>query len=57
MVASLGGFLGRKGNSDPGTRTCSLGLQRLDDITAMWWVMTGIPQFRGPAVCGETEYG
>ena len=33
-VASLGGFLGRKGDGDPGTQTLWLGLQRLDDITA-----------------------
>ena len=34
MVAGLGGFLGRKGDGDPGTQTLWLGLQRLDDITA-----------------------
>ena len=33
-VASLGGFLGRKGDGEPGTQTLWLGLQRLDDITA-----------------------
>jgi hypothetical protein len=32
-VASLGGFLGRKGDGEPGTQTLWLGLQRLDDIT------------------------
>lgn len=32
MVASLGGFLGRKGDGEPGTQTLWLGLQRLDDI-------------------------
>ena len=36
MVASLGGFLGRKGDGEPGTKTLWLGLQRLDDLTAMW---------------------
>ncbi len=35
-VASLGGFLGRKGDGEPGTQTLWLGLQRLDDITATW---------------------
>jgi len=30
----LGGFLGRKGDGEPGTQTLWLGLQRLDDITA-----------------------
>lgn len=34
MVASLGGFLGRKGDGEPGTQSLWLGLQRLDDITA-----------------------
>lgn len=32
MVAGLGGFLGRKGDGEPGTQTLWLGLQRLDDI-------------------------
>ncbi|MCD6569448.1 MAG: hypothetical protein J7L53_01965 [Deltaproteobacteria bacterium] len=36
MVASLGGFLGRKGDGEPGTKTLWLGLQRLDDLTTMW---------------------
>jgi hypothetical protein len=35
-VASLGGFLGRKGDGEPGTQTIWLGLQRLDDISAAW---------------------
>ncbi|MBU2445157.1 MAG: hypothetical protein KJ666_06235 [Bacteroidetes bacterium] len=38
MVASLGGFLGRKGDGEPGTKSLWLGLQRLDDITEMWEV-------------------
>lgn len=38
-VAQLGGFLGRKGDGEPGTQTLWLGLQRLDDIAAMWQVM------------------
>ncbi len=36
MVASLGGFLGRKSDGEPGTKSLWLGLQRLDDLTAMW---------------------
>jgi hypothetical protein len=36
MVAALGGFLGRKCDGEPGTVTLWLGLQRLDDMTAMW---------------------
>lgn len=33
MVATLGGFLGRKSDGHPGPKTLWLGLQRLDDIT------------------------
>ncbi len=40
MVASLGGFLGRKCDGEPGTKAMWIGLQRLDDITTMWLVMT-----------------
>ncbi len=36
LVAGLGGFLGRKGDGHPGTKTLWLGLQRLDDITLAW---------------------
>lgn len=42
MVATLGGFLGRKCDGEPGTQTLWLGLQRLDDITEMWKVMSTI---------------
>jgi len=42
MVASLGGFLGRKSDGEPGTKSLWLGLQRLDDITAMWKIMVSI---------------
>jgi len=38
MVASLGGFLGRTGDGEPGTQTIWLGLQRLDDIVEAWKV-------------------
>jgi len=40
LVATLGGFLGRKSDGNPGTQTLWLGLQRLDDLTEMWKVMT-----------------
>jgi hypothetical protein len=43
-VAGLGGFLGRKGDGEPGTQTLWLGLQRLDDIVAMWQVMADATQ-------------
>lgn len=39
MVASMGGFLGRKCDGEPGTQTLWLGLQRLDDLTAMWKII------------------
>jgi len=42
MVASLGGFLGRKGDGEPGTQTIWLGLQRLDDIVEAWKVFSGM---------------
>ncbi|MGB5970867.1 MAG: IS4 family transposase, partial [Spirulinaceae cyanobacterium] len=34
-----GGFLGRKGDGEPGVKTLWLGLQRFKDITSTW-VMT-----------------
>ena len=40
LTASLGGFLGRKGDGEPGAQTIWIGLQRLDDITAMYKVFT-----------------
>ena len=43
-VAGLGGFLGRKSDGEPGTQTLWLGLQRLDDIVAMWQVMADATQ-------------
>jgi hypothetical protein len=39
MVATLGGFLGRKGDGEPGTKPIWLGLQHLDDLAAMWLFM------------------
>jgi hypothetical protein len=39
MAMSLGGFLGRKCDGEPGTEVIWKGLQRLDDITEMWVVM------------------
>ena len=40
MTAKLGGFLGRKGDGEPGTQTLWLGLQRLDDIAEAWKVFS-----------------
>jgi hypothetical protein len=39
MTASLGGFLGRKCDGEPGTETLWRGLQRLDDLTAMYTML------------------
>lgn len=36
MIAMLGGFLGRKGDGDPGLKTVWKGLARLSDITTGW---------------------
>jgi hypothetical protein len=46
LVASLGGFLGRKSDGEPGTQSLWLGLQRLDDISATWQVMVNATQSR-----------
>jgi len=35
-VASLGGFLGRKSDGEPGVKSLWLGIQRLDDISGAW---------------------
>ncbi|MBP5976675.1 hypothetical protein HW132_29065 [Brasilonema sp. CT11] len=36
MIATLGGFLGRKGDGEPGVKTIWRGLRRLHDIAATW---------------------
>jgi hypothetical protein len=59
LLASLGGFLGRKGDGEPGTQTLWLGLQRLDDMAAMWKIMfphTGNKNKSSPRV-QYSEYG
>ncbi|MBS3917416.1 MAG: hypothetical protein KG012_20600, partial [Deltaproteobacteria bacterium] len=43
MVATLGGFLGRKRDGEPGTKSLWLGLQRLDDLSSMWKLLTTTP--------------
>jgi hypothetical protein len=59
MVASLGGFLGRKGDGEPGTQTIWLGLQRLDDIVATWKIamLTFAPHLLSPPVSSAPKYG
>ncbi len=46
MTAKLGGFLGRKSDGEPGTKSLWLGLQRLDDLAGMYLLMTSV---NGPA--------
>ena len=41
-IAGLGGFLGRKGDGDPGVKTLWRGLQRLNDIAETWKLLRGI---------------
>jgi len=58
MTASLGGFLGRKSDGEPGTQTLWLGLQRLDDLAAMYLVMSPGNRSRAPdAVSSDRNYG
>ncbi|MDE3074785.1 MAG: IS4 family transposase [Chloroflexota bacterium] len=38
-LAKLGGFLGRKGDGEPGVKTLWRGLRRLEDITDMYQIM------------------
>jgi hypothetical protein len=57
LVAGLGGFLGRKCDGEPGTQTLWLGLQRLDDITAMYQVFTIAFARPPPTVSSGQTYG
>jgi hypothetical protein len=57
LVASLGGFLGRKCDGEPGTQTLWLGLQRLDDITAMYEVFATMFARPPPTVSSRQTYG
>lgn len=58
MVASLGGFLGRKSDGEPGTKSIWLGLQRLDDLTSMWTVLIKrIQPTRDPPSFHDPTYG
>jgi hypothetical protein len=56
MVASLGGFLERKSDGDPGTQATWIGLQRLDDLAGMYLVLRG-PQRTRPTVSSNKTYG
>lgn len=59
MVASLGGFLGRRSDGEPGTKSLWLGIQRLDDIAATWKFMAlnFAPYLLSPPVSSNPGYG
>ncbi len=59
MVASLGGFLGRNSDGEPGTKSLWLGIQRLDDIAATWKFMAlnFAPHLLSPPVSSNPGYG
>ena len=59
MVASLGGFLGRAADGEPGTKSLWLGIQRLDDIAATWKFMAlnFAPHLLSPPVSSNSGYG
>jgi hypothetical protein len=48
MIAKLGGFLGRKGDGNPGTTTVWRGLQRLGDITLAFKASEAFHRRAGP---------
>ncbi len=52
MLASLGGFLGRKADGNPGTKSLWLGIQQLDVMIAMWKITMSTYIFtRGDPLC------
>lgn len=57
MVVTLGGFLNRKSDGEPGTETLWRGLQRLDDITQAYIAFVLRPQHIPPAVSSNPGYG
>jgi hypothetical protein len=59
MVATLGGFLGRKADGQPGTTTLWRGLQYLDGIAAMWkyMVLQYAPHLLSAPVSRASTYG
>ncbi len=56
MVAELGGFLGRKGDGEPGAQTLWRGLQRLDDITLAWLAFRSGGTLLDALVFSQTAY-
>lgn len=43
-IAQLGGFLGRKGDGEPGVKVLWRGLRRLDDIADTWLLCQSLQQ-------------
>lgn len=56
MTAQLGGFLGRKSDGEPGTKTMWLGLQRLDDLATMFKLVY-VPHPKVPPVSSDPGCG
>ena len=58
-VATLGGYLGRKGDGEPGTKTLWRGIQHLDDLKEMWKFMATnyAPHLLSPPVSRAPTYG
>ena len=54
MLATLGGFLGRKCDGEPGSETLWRGLQRLDDIVQAYWLGRQTP---APGDGGDGRFG
>ena len=57
MVAQLGGFLGRKSDGEPGTESLWKGIQRLDDLAAMWTIFTDLQNRPTSSVPTRRRYG
>jgi len=59
MLAGLGGFLGRKGDGDPGTKSLWLGIQCLSPLTEVWKYMalTYAPHLLSSPVSSNPRYG
>lgn len=53
MVARLGGFLGRKGDGEPGVKTLWRGLMRLEDIAATWLLVRADGHDSDPPLMGN----
>ena len=59
MVASIGGFLGRKCDGEPGSQTLWPRLQRLDDSTEMWKISMSVltPHLFHPPAASSINVG